>query len=124
MEIDKKIEYIFFGILILIAVFFLIRLNQSTIAQKIAFVLMIIDVAILLFYKISDKDAEGCKKAKRVRQITLLIGFLFLIFMTYDFAMIWHELPLSAKIGIVLIDLSSTMMIMITLYSLNKRNLI
>lgn len=124
MEIDKRIKYIYFGILILIAVFFLIRLNQSTIAQKIAFVLMIIDTAIFLFYKISDQDAEGLKKAKRVRKITLIIGFLFLIFITYDFAMIWHELPRLAKIGIVLIDLSSTMMIIITLYSLNKRNLI
>lgn len=124
MDFKERIEYIFGGILILMLAYFLLKWREMTLAMKIAMLLMIVDAVFIAFYRISERDeSKRRKKEERVINMTYLIALAFLAFATYEFSTVWDKLEILAKIGIVMVDISVIMMIVITKSIVNKRKL-
>ncbi|MFA6097615.1 MAG: hypothetical protein WC788_08405 [Candidatus Paceibacterota bacterium] len=125
MEVNERIKHIFGGILILMMImYFLLKWNRTTLAMKIALPLMIINVALIAFHRIQDREeSERQRKEEKVINISYLIALAILALATYDFSTIWHKLETLEKIGIILIDISVIMMIVTTKSIVDKRKL-
>jgi len=124
MDFEKRTRYIFGGILAIMLVYFLIKWRVTTLAMKIAMLLIVVDVVFIAFYRIREQDKnERQKKEEGVINISYLITLTILALVTYEFSTMWDKLETLAKIGIVMVDISVIMMIVITKSIVNKRKL-
>ena len=122
MECKKRIKYIFYGILIMMTIYYLMIWEKLTILMKVAFGLIYALMIVNRFcFKHSDDQKENLKQDERRYYVSSFIIILILALATIDLIPIWHKMDFLGKLGFIMIDISVPMMILFTFLQVRKR---
>jgi len=122
MEFEKRIGYIFYGILILMTFYFIMIWEKITPVMKLAFGLI---YALLLINKFcfrhGNDEKENFKKEEHRYYVSGFIVILILILAQIELIPEWNEMDFLGKLGFIMIDISIPMMILFTHLQIKKR---
>lgn len=122
MECEKRIKYIFYGILILMTIYYIMIWEKLTIPMKVALGLIYALVIINRFcFKHNNDPKENLKKDERRYYAGSFIIILILALATIDIIRIWDKMDFLGKLGFVMVDISVPMMILFTYLQIRKR---